>query len=58
MWDEFTLPIVQCSSLSKLFEQLEDVLIVSFDIWVFSFAEKYVIEFYHEGDITIGIIDE
>ncbi|GCE05219.1 CDI toxin immunity protein [Dictyobacter aurantiacus] len=58
MWDEFTLPIVKCSSLRKIFEQIEDVLIVSFDIWVFSFEEKYVIEFYHEGDITIGTIDE
>ncbi|WP_420802044.1 hypothetical protein [Tumebacillus flagellatus] len=34
----------------------DDVLSVSSDIWVLSVEEDYVIEFYHEGEVTVGLL--
>ena len=55
-WDEATRPAVK-SDLHHVLNHIEDVTIVSFDTWLFSPAEKYVIEFYHEGEVTIGLSD-
>jgi hypothetical protein len=35
IWDEGTLPIIQ-TNLDKVFEAIDDVTAVSFDIWIFS----------------------
>ena len=56
IWDEGTLPEVK-SDLRHVLRHIEDVTIVSFDTWLFSPSQKYVIEFYHEGEVTIGWSD-
>jgi hypothetical protein len=53
LWDSADLPAVKIP-LSSLNENLEDITAVSFDTWVFSEEHSLVIEFYHEGETTIG----
>lgn len=54
IWDEVTLPVVK-SNLPSVIEVIDDVSAVSFDTWIYSDMFKYVVEFYHEGEITIGL---
>lgn len=53
IWDEATLPIVK-TTLQQAIDSIDDVTAVSFDTWIFCQSIGYVIEFYHEGDITLG----
>ncbi len=53
VWDEVTKPAVE-SKLINVITYIDAITIVSFDTWIFCPKEKYVIEFYHEGEITIG----
>lgn len=53
LWDEGTLPVIK-SDLIQCKAVIDDVLAVSFDTWFWSPNQGYVIEFYHEGEITIG----
>lgn len=54
IWDEATLPIIK-TDLHQVLKVIDDVTAVSFDTWIYSPSLGYVIEFYHEGDIRIGI---
>ncbi|MFN6497299.1 MAG: hypothetical protein RMX65_009870 [Nostoc sp. DedQUE01] len=54
LWNDASLPAVQ-AKLEQIIRVRDDVTAVSFDTWIFSLKFKYVIEFYHEGEITIGI---
>lgn len=54
IWDEGTLPIIQ-SSLDKVFEVIDDVTAVSFDTWIFSPSSGYVIEIFHDGEVSVGL---
>ncbi|WP_442601931.1 CDI toxin immunity protein [Paenibacillus sp. KN14-4R] len=53
IWDNARLPIVK-SNLDSIFNSLDDVLAVSFDTWLYRPEDGTIIEFFHEGDITIG----
>ena len=55
LWDEGSLPAME-AKLEQIIKVIDDVTSVSFDTWIFSLEFGYVIEFYHEGDITIGIM--
>lgn len=54
MWDNALFPAIE-SSLSCIMNCLESVKKVSFDTWIFS-PNKFVIEFYHEGESNIGYL--
>lgn len=54
IWDEVNLPIVK-SDLSTVIRVIDDVTAVSFDTWLVSLDDGVIIEFYHDGEITIGI---
>lgn len=54
IWDEINLPILK-SDLSTIIDVIDDVTAVSFDTWLFLPNEGVTIEFYHDGEITIGI---
>jgi hypothetical protein len=52
-WDEYSLPVIK-AEFDKVCKNLDDVLAVSFDTWILSLTGNIVIEFYHEGNRTIG----
>lgn len=52
IWGE-DYPVLQ-TNLQKVLRALDDVLAVNFDTFVYC-PSNYVIEFYHEGEITLGI---
>lgn len=56
LWDEATLPSIK-TNLGKTLAVLDDVRSVSFDTWIYSPTQGYVIEFYHENEIHIGWIN-
>ncbi len=51
-----TIPILECS-LDKILEFFDDVEAMSPNTWLFCPSNGWVIEFYHEGEITIGWVD-
>ena len=55
LWDEASLPVVK-THLSDILSAIDDVTAVSFDTWIYSKTEKWVIEFFHEGQITLGFL--
>ena len=55
MWDQFKLPCLK-SKLSQIIRHIDDVACVSFDTWIVSVDYNIVIEIYHEGEITLGIL--
>jgi hypothetical protein len=57
LWDEAKLPAIK-SNIHKVLSHIEEITIVSFDTWILCPADNYVIEFYHEGDITIGFSEQ
>ncbi len=54
LWDEASLPVIK-SDLDRILKVIDDVTAVSSNTWLFSPTFKYVIEFYHIGEVTIGI---
>jgi hypothetical protein len=55
MWDEVNLPCLKCE-LKDIIKFIDDVTAVSFDTWMVSSDYNTIIEFYHEGEITLGIV--
>jgi hypothetical protein len=53
LWDQVKLPAIK-SDIQTVLHHSWEVTMVSFDTWIFCPENKYVIEFYHEGEITIG----
>lgn len=53
LWNDSSLPSIK-SDLDNILNVIDDITAVSFDTWIYSEKEKYVIEFYHDGKITIG----
>lgn len=53
LWSDSSMPIVQ-SNLKKILEHFDDVEAVSPNTWLYCPFEKWVIELYHDGDITLG----
>lgn len=57
LWDQKDIPCVSCR-LATIMENINDVLAVSFDTWLLSNDKKEIIEFYHEGKIFYGKVNE
>lgn len=55
IWGDTEKPIIK-SALVNILNNLDDVLAVSFDTWLLAEDESMVIEFYHESDVTIGML--
>lgn len=55
LWSYGNFPVLQ-TQLHKAIKAIDDVLAVSSDTFIFS-PSRFVIEFFHEGEITLGIID-
>lgn len=55
MWDEVNLPCLK-SELKDIIKFIDDITAVSFDTWVVSLDYNTIIEFYHEGEIKLGIL--
>ena len=55
IWGDTEKPIIK-SRLANILNNLDDVLAVSFDTWILDTDESMVLEFYHELDITIGML--
>lgn len=55
LWNDASLPAIE-AKLEQIIKVIDDVTAVSFDTWIFSPQLGYVIEFYHEGEITLGLI--
>lgn len=53
-WSDPEKPILRCSRQGIL-SCLEDVLAVAFDTWLVSEQLDRVVEFYHEGAVTMGV---
>ena len=53
LWDEAKLPAIK-SKIYVILNHIEEVTLVSFDTWIFCPDDNYIVEFYHEGEITIG----
>jgi len=53
IWSDSTVPIVK-SSLENVLNNFDDVEAVSPDTWIYSPSAGWLIEFYHDGDITLG----
>ncbi len=53
LWNDGSLPIVK-SNLKKILENLYDITTVSFDTWLYCPSEGWVVEFHHDGEITLG----
>ncbi|AYB38274.1 MULTISPECIES: CDI toxin immunity protein [Brevibacillus] len=46
-------PILK-SNINDILNKIDDVTAVSFDTWLLSEDKKIIIEFYHEGEVTLG----
>lgn len=55
MWDNANLPCLK-ARLKDIIRCIDDVAAVSFDTWVVSSDYNIIIEFYHEGEITLGVL--
>ena len=53
IWDDASYPVIRVKLMDVL-NSIEDVVSVSFDTWLYCADKKYVVEFYHEGQITFG----
>jgi hypothetical protein len=53
IWDDATFPLLSVT-IGEAIKNIEEVLPVSFDTWFYCVSKKYVIEFYHEGQISLG----
>ena len=55
LWDEATLPAVK-TNLEKVIAVIDDVTAVSFNTWIFSPNSRYLVEYYHEKEVILGIL--
>jgi repressor of nif and glnA expression len=53
IWSDPTLPVIK-TTLKCVINVIYDVLAVSADTWIFCPKERYVVEFYHEGETFLG----
>jgi len=53
IWSDPTLPVIK-TTIKSVINVIYDVLAVSADTWIFCPKERYVVEFYHEGETFLG----
>lgn len=56
LWDEASLPAIKLT-LDSVLSVINEITAVSFDTWIYCPINRYVIEFYHDGEINIGWFD-
>ena len=54
LWNYSSSPAVK-TDLSQVIQVIDDVTAVGSDTWIFSPTQRYVIEFFHEGEVILGI---
>ncbi len=54
LWNNAGIPGVK-TNLQNALQVLDDVLAVAPDTFMYNIEEGYVIEFYHDGEITVGL---
>ncbi|MBO2533226.1 MAG: hypothetical protein CW342_10135 [Thermoactinomycetaceae bacterium] len=52
-WFNADLPVIQ-TSLKNIIHVFDEVISVDFDTWIFCPKERYVVEYYHEGETFLG----
>ena len=52
-WFNARLPVIQ-TSIKNVIQVMEDVISVDFDTWIYCPKERYVVEYYHEGETFLG----
>ncbi|MBN1046100.1 MULTISPECIES: hypothetical protein [unclassified Clostridium] len=55
IWDEEKLPCLKCK-LKDIITFIDDVTAISFDTWLVSSDYNIIIEFYHGGQIIVGVL--
>lgn len=55
LWDEASLPCIK-TDLDSVLNVIYDVTAVSFDTWLYSSQNNYVVEFNHNGKIVLGFL--
>lgn len=55
LWNDESLPVLQ-TSIESVYLNVDDVLAVSYDTCLYVFEKNIIIEFYHDGEITLGVI--
>jgi len=53
IWSDPTLPVIK-TTIKSVISVICDVLAVSADTWIFCPKERYVVEYYHEGETFLG----
>lgn len=53
IWSDPTLSVIK-TFIKSVLNVIYDVLAVSADTWIFCPKERYVVEFYHEGETFLG----
>ncbi|MFO7291133.1 MAG: hypothetical protein C0P67_014230 [Bacillota bacterium] len=52
-WDNTAYPMLK-TSIKNVINAIDHVISVSFDTWIFCPKERYVVEYYHEGETFLG----
>jgi hypothetical protein len=52
-WFNAKRPVIK-TSIKNVISVIEDVISVDFDTWIFCPKERYVVEYYHEGETFLG----
>lgn len=53
VWDDAGIPLIK-SKLEPIIKNIDDVTAVSFDTWLYCPSEGWIVEFHHDGEITLG----
>ncbi|MCT4596522.1 MAG: hypothetical protein N4A50_01410 [Vallitalea sp.] len=56
LWGYRDSPVIRTKLISAM-GAIDDINVIGGDQWIYSPHDKYVIEFYHEGEIMIGYVD-
>ena len=52
-WYNAELPVIK-TTIESVIKVLDNVISVDFDTWIFCPKERYIVEFYHEGETFLG----
>ncbi|GAA5345369.1 hypothetical protein CLV97_1281 [Planifilum fimeticola] len=52
-WDNVAYPTLK-TSIKNVINAIDYVISVSFDTWIFCPKERYIVEYYHEGETFLG----
>lgn len=54
LWSNASIPII-ATHLTTAIKNFDDISCVDLDFWFFNSNYTYVVEFYHLGDIVVGL---